>query len=45
MGVCISSEERAEKIRSYTIDRSIEEDSKKLEGEYKILLLGNPNRE
>ncbi|KAG0742032.1 hypothetical protein G6F57_004680 [Rhizopus arrhizus] len=41
MGVCISSEERAEKIRSYTIDRSIEEDSKKLEGEYKILLLGS----
>ncbi|KAI8971249.1 G protein complex alpha subunit GpaB [Pilobolus umbonatus] len=41
MGTCISSEERAEKSNSYRIDRSIEKESKKLKGEYKILLLGS----
>lgn len=41
MGTCISSEERAEKSNSNYIDREIEEESKKLKGEYKILLLGS----
>lgn len=40
MGVCISNEERAEKIHSFSIDRSLEEESRKLEREFKILLLG-----
>ncbi|CAO0790773.1 unnamed protein product [Mucor circinelloides] len=41
MGVCISNEERAEKIHSFSIDRSLEEESRKLEREFKILLLGS----
>lgn len=40
MGVCASSEERAERMHSFAIDRAIEEDGKKLDSEYKILLLG-----
>jgi hypothetical protein len=42
MGGCISVEEKAEKERSMAIDRQIEEDSKKLKKECKILLLGTP---
>lgn len=41
MGICISNEERAEKIHSFSIDRSIEKESKMMEREFKILLLGN----
>ncbi|ORE06055.1 heterotrimeric G-protein alpha subunit, GPA3-like protein [Rhizopus microsporus var. microsporus] len=41
MGVCASSEERAERMHSFAIDRAIEEDGKKLDSEYKILLLGS----
>ncbi|KAF7731470.1 Guanine nucleotide-binding protein alpha-2 subunit [Apophysomyces ossiformis] len=40
MGICISSEERAEKNHSQLIDRMIKEDSRKLKRECKILLLG-----
>jgi hypothetical protein len=43
MGACVSSSENAEgdqKKRSQAIDRNIEEDSKKLRRECKILLLG-----
>ncbi|KAI8966921.1 heterotrimeric G-protein alpha subunit, GPA3-like protein [Mycotypha africana] len=41
MGACISSEERAEKSHSFNIDKLIEEDGKKMEKEFKILLLGS----
>ena len=43
MGACVSSSENAEgdqKKRSQAIDRTLEEDSKKLRRECKILLLG-----
>lgn len=43
MGACMSSgnnEEGDQKKRSQMIDRSLEEDSKKLRRECKILLLG-----
>jgi guanine nucleotide-binding protein subunit alpha len=43
MGACMSSENNDEgdqKKRSQAIDRSLEEDSKKLRRECKILLLG-----
>lgn len=43
MGVCMSSENNQEgeqKKRSQVIDRGLEEDSKKLRRECKILLLG-----
>ncbi|KAI9271257.1 guanine nucleotide-binding protein alpha-3 subunit [Helicostylum pulchrum] len=41
MGVCISNEERTEKLHSFSIDRTIEEEGKKMEKEFKILLLGS----
>ncbi|KAI9477885.1 MAG: guanine nucleotide-binding protein alpha-3 subunit [Benjaminiella poitrasii] len=41
MGTCISNEERTEKLHSFSIDRSLEEESRKLEREFKILLLGS----
>ncbi|ORZ02157.1 heterotrimeric G-protein alpha subunit, GPA3-like protein [Syncephalastrum racemosum] len=41
MGLCLSSEERAERAQSQRIDRAIEEDSKKLKRECKLLLLGS----
>jgi guanine nucleotide-binding protein subunit alpha len=40
MGTCLSSDERNERNHSHSIDRTIVEESKKLEGEFKILLLG-----
>lgn len=43
MGVCVSSnnaEDADQKKRSQMIDRTLEEDSKKLKRECKILLLG-----
>lgn len=40
MGICISNEEKTEKLHSYSIDRTIEEESRKLKKECKILLLG-----
>lgn len=40
MGLCLSTEERAERAQSQRIDRAIEEDSKKLKRECKLLLLG-----
>lgn len=40
MGVCMSNEERAEKIHSFSIDRTIEEDHRHMQREFKILLLG-----
>lgn len=43
MGACVSSENNEEgdqKKRSQAIDRTLEEDSKKLRRECKILLLG-----
>ncbi|KAI7894017.1 G-protein alpha subunit [Mucor mucedo] len=41
MGICISNEERTEKLHSYSIDRTIEEESRKMKNECKILLLGS----
>ncbi|CEP19171.1 hypothetical protein [Parasitella parasitica] len=41
MGVCLSAEERAEREKSQRIDRELEEDSKRLRRECKILLLGS----
>ncbi|KAH0825816.1 heterotrimeric G protein alpha subunit [Lanmaoa asiatica] len=41
MGNCISAQDRAEKARSDAIDRQLEEDSRKLRKECKILLLGS----
>ncbi|KAG9308579.1 heterotrimeric G protein alpha subunit [Chiua virens] len=41
MGNCISSQDRVEKARSDAIDRQLEEDSRKLRKECKILLLGS----
>ena len=41
MGLCISSDEKAEKDHSQNIDRMLEEDFQKLKRECKILLLGN----
>lgn len=40
MGLCISSEEREERAHSQRIDKAIEEDSKRLKRECKLLLLG-----
>jgi hypothetical protein len=40
MGICLSSEEKELKERSTQIDRLIEEDSRRLSKECKILLLG-----
>lgn len=40
MGACISNEERTEKLHSFSIDRTIEEEGRKMEREIKILLLG-----
>lgn len=40
MGLCLSSEERAERARSQRIDRMIEDDHRKLKRECKLLLLG-----
>lgn len=44
MGVCISNEERTEKLHSFSIDRSIEEEGRKMEREFKILLLGKKKK-
>lgn len=44
MGVCISNEERTEKSHSFSIDRTIEEEGKKMKKEFKILLLGIFNK-
>ncbi|KXN67997.1 guanine nucleotide binding protein, alpha subunit, partial [Conidiobolus coronatus NRRL 28638] len=41
MGICLSSEEKELKERSTHIDRLIEEDSRRLSKECKILLLGS----
>ncbi|CAO3597259.1 unnamed protein product [Absidia cylindrospora] len=41
MGICTSSEERAGKNKSQSIDRMIEKDGQKLKRECKILLLGS----
>ncbi|KAG8220568.1 guanine nucleotide binding protein, alpha subunit [Butyriboletus roseoflavus] len=41
MGNCISAQDRAEKAISDAIDRQLEEDSRKLRKECKILLLGS----
>lgn len=40
MGLCMSSDERELRLRSAVIDKKIEDDSKKLKKECKILLLG-----
>ena len=40
MGNCISSQDRVEKAKSDAIDRQLEEDSRRLRKECKILLLG-----
>ena len=40
MGLCLSSEERAERSHSQKIDHMIEEDSRRLKRECKLLLLG-----
>jgi guanine nucleotide-binding protein subunit alpha len=40
MGICTSSEERAGRNKSQSIDRMIEKDEQKLKRECKILLLG-----
>lgn len=40
MGGCISTVDRASKLKSDAIDKQIEEDSKKYKKECKILLLG-----
>lgn len=45
MGACMSSDDNGggdQKKRSQMIDRTLEEDSKKLRRECKILLLGKP---
>ncbi|KAI7862849.1 guanine nucleotide binding protein, alpha subunit [Spinellus fusiger] len=41
MGLCLSSEERAKKNRSHSIDRTLKIDSAKLNLECKVLLLGS----
>ncbi|CAO3702099.1 unnamed protein product [Rhizopus stolonifer] len=41
MGVCLSNEETNERVHSGNIDRTIEEENKKLEREFKMLLLGS----
>ncbi|CAO3616089.1 unnamed protein product [Cunninghamella blakesleeana] len=41
MGLCVSTEQRAERKQSISIDRMIEKDEKKLKNEIKILLLGS----
>ncbi|CAG8732315.1 10667_t:CDS:2, partial [Acaulospora morrowiae] len=41
MGLCLSAEEKESRLRSYQIDKQIEEDSKRYKKECKILLLGN----
>ncbi|KAI9301386.1 G protein alpha subunit [Cunninghamella echinulata] len=41
MGLCISTEQRAERKQSISIDRMIEKDEKKLKAEIKVLLLGS----
>ncbi|KAG2224602.1 hypothetical protein INT45_003742 [Circinella minor] len=41
MGLCLSSEERAERSHSQKIDNMIEEDSRRLKRECKLLLLGS----
>ncbi|RHZ80365.1 hypothetical protein Glove_137g33 [Diversispora epigaea] len=41
MGLCLSAEEKESRLRSYQIDKQIEEDSKRFKKECKILLLGS----
>lgn len=40
MGACISKGDQQSKLRSEEIDRSLDEDNKRLKRECKILLLG-----
>ncbi|CAG8536015.1 14357_t:CDS:2 [Acaulospora colombiana] len=41
MGLCLSAEEKESRLRSYQIDKEIEEDSRRFKKECKILLLGS----
>ncbi|PKC71165.1 G protein alpha subunit [Rhizophagus irregularis] len=41
MGLCLSAEEKESRLRSYQIDKQIEEDSRRFKKECKILLLGS----
>ena len=41
MGNCVSAQDREAQLRSQEIDKQIEEDSRKLKKECKILLLGS----
>ncbi|RHZ67410.1 hypothetical protein Glove_301g27 [Diversispora epigaea] len=41
MGLCLSAEEKESKLRSYQIDKQIEEDSKRFNKKIKVLLPGN----
>ena len=45
MGACLSSEERDEKLNSYKIDKTIEEDDKNRKREFKMLLLGKAQKQ
>lgn len=40
MGLCVSSQRRAERMRSLAIDRAIKADNTRLNKEFKVLLLG-----
>lgn len=40
MGLCLSADEKEDRQRSNNIDRKIEEDSRRMKRECKILLLG-----
>lgn len=40
MGICLSTEERESRQRSYEIDKQLEEDNRRLRQECKLLLLG-----
>ncbi|KAF9580993.1 Guanine nucleotide-binding protein alpha-2 subunit [Lunasporangiospora selenospora] len=41
MGICLSAEEKEQKVISQSIDRGLEEDNRRLKKECKILLLGS----
>ncbi|CAO3682316.1 unnamed protein product [Rhizopus stolonifer] len=41
MGLCVSSQRRAERMRSLAIDRAIKADNTRLNKEFKVLLLGS----
>jgi guanine nucleotide-binding protein G(i) subunit alpha len=40
MGLCLSADEKEDRQRSHKIDKSIEEDNRRMKRECKILLLG-----